>query len=53
MQGVSIDMEDDYDPMSLAEQERQERQMALEAEAEERVSFLSKALIATPDSSID
>ena len=38
VQGISYDMEDDDDPMAIAEQERLERQMALEAEAEERVS---------------
>lgn len=37
VQGISVDMDDEYDPVACAEQAQQERQRELEIEAELRV----------------
>ena len=40
-QGISVDMDDEYDPVAYAEQAQLDRQRELEAEAELRVSQTS------------
>ena len=39
VQGISVDMDDEYDPVACAEQAQQDRQRELEIEAELRVEL--------------